>query len=47
MCIAWVLSGVINTASYAYSYLLFFLTFNYTEKKTTHHKHVCSTGPIR
>ena len=24
-----------------------FPTFKYTKKKTTYHKHVCSTGPIR
>ena len=24
-----------------------FSNFKYTKKKTTHHKHVCSTGPIR
>ena len=46
-CVTQVLSSVINRGSYAYSYLLFFPTFNYTKKKTTHLKHVCSMGPIQ
>ena len=39
--------GVINRTSYAPSYLLFFPTFKYTKKKTIHHKHMHSTGPVQ